>query len=80
MFLDETWVNQNECVDKCWTDSEGIMGPKVKTGRGARFILLHVGGVNGFVPGALLMFKSQDGNKGDYHDSMNHEKFTIFVH
>lgn len=76
IYLDETWVNQNECVSKCWTTPDGAMGPKVKTGRGARFIVVHAGGVNGFVPGGLLMFKSKNGNKGDYHDSMNHETFS----
>lgn len=52
------------------------MGPKVKTGRGARFIILHAGGVNGFVPGALLMFRSRNGKKGDYHDSVDHDNFS----
>lgn len=72
IYLDETWVNQNECVNKCWTTSEGKIGPKLKTGRGERFIILHAGGEDGFVPGGLLLFRSKNGNKGDYHDSMNH--------
>lgn len=56
VFLDETWVNKNECMAKCWTTPDGNMGRKVKTGRGARFIVQHTG-VDGFVPGALLMLK-----------------------
>lgn len=75
IYLDETWVNQNECVNKCWTLPDGSVGPKVKTGKGARFILVHVGGDDGFVPGGLLLFRSKNGNKGDYHDSMNHIRF-----
>ena len=47
----------------------------MKTGKGARFIILHAGGSQGFIHGALLMFKSKLGNKGDYHDSMNHLTF-----
>ncbi|KAK4328629.1 hypothetical protein Pmani_000938 [Petrolisthes manimaculis] len=75
VYLDETWVNQNESVKKCWTTSEGKVGPKLKSGKGARFIILHAGGANGFVPGGWLLFKSKNGNKGDYHDSMNSERF-----
>ncbi|KAK4288468.1 hypothetical protein Pmani_038503 [Petrolisthes manimaculis] len=79
IYIDETWVNQNECVDKCWTNCDGKLGPKVKSGRGARFIIVHAGGVDGFVPGGLHMFRSKNGNKGDYHDSMNHENFCSWL-
>lgn len=75
VYLDETWVNQNESVKKCWITSDGIVGPKLKSGKGAHFIIVHAGVGNGFVPGGLLMFKSKHGNKGDYHDSMNHNCF-----
>lgn len=75
MYLDETWVNQNECVAKCWSTADGTVGPKLKTGKGSRFIILHAGGEDGFVPGGLLMFRSRNGSRGDYHDSMNHEYF-----
>ena len=75
VYVDETWMNQNECVSKCWTTADGKMGPKVKTGKGAGFIIVHAGGEFGFVPGALLLFKSPNGSKGDYHQSMNHENF-----
>lgn len=74
VYLDETWVNQNECVAKCWTTG-GTVGPKIKTGKGGRFIILHAGGKNGFIPEGLLMFKSANGNKSDYHDAMDHERF-----
>lgn len=57
VYLDETWINQRDSVGRCWTDSDGTVGPKVKTGKGARFIILHAGDRNGFIPGALLMFK-----------------------
>ncbi|XP_064120782.1 uncharacterized protein LOC135225379 [Macrobrachium nipponense] len=75
IYLDETWLNQNECVGKCWTLPDGIVGPRVKTGKGATFIIVHAGGEYGFVPGGLLFFRSKNGNKGDYHDSMNHTCF-----
>lgn len=75
IYIDETWVNQNECVSKCWTVADGSVGPKLKTGKGARYIIVHAGGEDGFVLGALLFFRSRNGNKGDYHDSMNHTCF-----
>ena len=74
VYVDETWVNQRDSVGKCWTVGDGSVGPKVKSGKGSRFIVLHTGGINGFIPGALLMFKSKNG-KGDYHDCMNHDTF-----
>lgn len=75
VYLDETWVNQNACVGRCWTSKDGSTGPCVKRGKGARFIVVDAGGSQGFIPDALLMFKSKFGNKGDYHDSMNHQTF-----
>ena len=75
IYLDETWVNQNIAVQQCWTNKEGTIGPRTKTGKGGRFIVVHAGGSEGFVPNALLMFRSKFGNKGDYHDSMNNETF-----
>ncbi len=75
IYLDETWVNQNISVEQCWTNKEGTIGPHAKTGRGGRFIILHAGSTEGFVPGGLLMFKSKYGNKRDYHDSMSSQTF-----
>ena len=68
-------INQNDCVSKCWTIADGSVGPKLKTGKGGRFIILHAGGHDGFIPGALLFFRSKNGNKGDNHDSMNYMCF-----
>ena len=79
VFVDETWVNQNLTVEKCWTNEDGSVGPKTKSGRGSRFIIVHAGSDEGFVPGALLMFKSKNGSKGDYHDSMDNERFKMWL-
>ena len=57
VFVDETWVNQNTSVEKCCTNEEGSVGPKLKSGKGSRFIIVHAGTDEGFVPGRLLMFK-----------------------
>lgn len=55
--------------------TKSLAGPKVKSGRGGRFIIIHAGSQQGFVPGCLDMFKSRNGAKGDYHNSMDHQRF-----
>lgn len=50
-------------------------GPKLKTGKGAQFTIGHAGGEVGFVSGVLFMFRSRNGNNGDYRDSKNNECF-----
>lgn len=57
IYLDETWVNQNEFVNRCRKVVDGSTEPKLKTEKGARFIIGHAGGQQGFIPGALMMFK-----------------------
>ncbi|XP_045105636.1 uncharacterized protein LOC123501111 [Portunus trituberculatus] len=75
IYLDETWVNQNYTVSKCWvTENAGqATGVRVPTGKGGRLIVLHAGSKEGFVPGAGLVFQAK--NTGDYHDQMNAETF-----
>ena len=70
LYLDETWVNQNYTVSKCWVDttSEKATGVKVPTGKGCRLIILHAGTKHGFVPNAALVFQAK--NDGDYHKQM----------
>lgn len=52
IYMAETWVNQNISVDQCWTN-KGTIGPHTKTGRGGRFLMLHAGSTEGFVPGGF---------------------------
>ncbi|XP_068219992.1 uncharacterized protein [Palaemon carinicauda] len=78
VYLDETWVNQNLSIERCWTNEDGTVGPKLKSGKGARFIMIHAGGSHGFIDGAFLMFKSKNGAKGDYHDSMDCKTFKFW--
>lgn len=75
VYLDETWVNQNYTVSKCWIEpkAEKATGVRVPTGKGARLIVLHAGSQQGFIPGAALVFQAK--NHGDYHDQMNSETF-----
>lgn len=75
MYLDETWVNQNHTVGKCWTDtaSKQATGVKSPTGKESHLIILHAGTRNGFVDNTELMFQAK--NDGDYHNQMNSAVF-----
>ncbi|XP_064083062.1 uncharacterized protein LOC135199076 [Macrobrachium nipponense] len=75
IFLDETWINQNYTVTKCWMDesSTGATGINPPSGKGSRIIILHAGSEQGFVPNAQLVFQAK--NDGDYHHQMNHIVF-----
>jgi len=75
VYLDETWVNQNYTVSKCWVNENAgqAMGVRVPTGKAGRLIILHAGSKEGFVLGAAHVFQAK--NVGNYHDQMNAETF-----
>ncbi|XP_008179338.1 uncharacterized protein LOC103311654 [Acyrthosiphon pisum] len=84
-YLDETWLNAGDCVDRVWKDNtvlskhdafnKGLTtGATNPTGKGKRLILLHIGSDKGFLPGGLLCFESKK-NSPDYHDEMNGNNF-----
>ncbi|XP_068085711.1 uncharacterized protein [Anabrus simplex] len=73
IWLDETWVNAGECIDKSWTDDSPKSSGNQPTGKGARLIIAHAGSSSGFVEGGLLMFRSK--KTGDYHEDMDHVRF-----
>ena len=75
VYLDETWVNQNYTIPKCWVDSTAskATGIKVPTGKGSRLIILHAGTKHGFVENAELVFQAK--NDGDYHNQMTSLRF-----
>lgn len=84
-YLDETWLNAGDCVDRVWMDktvhskhdafNKGLTtGPTNPTGKGKRLIILHIGSDKGFLPGGLLCFESKK-NSADYHDEMNGDNF-----
>ena len=55
-------------------DYDGKGGWRVPSGKGQRLIVVHAGGVEGWVGGADLIFKSKT-NSADYHDKMNTEHY-----
>ena len=74
IYTDETWVNAHHTQEYIWVDSDGRGGWKVPSLKGQRLIVVHAGGVEGWVPGANLFFRSKT-NSIDYHDEMNSEHF-----
>ncbi|XP_076033009.1 uncharacterized protein LOC143020470 [Oratosquilla oratoria] len=70
VYLDETWVNKNCTIGKCWIDTSSQEATGVKpTGKGARFIILHAGTKDGFINNGELIFQAK--NDGDYYNQMN---------
>ncbi|KAI5708322.1 hypothetical protein M8J77_020542 [Diaphorina citri] len=73
VWIDETWVNVNHTMDKCWTNETLASTLKQPIGKGGRLIVTHAGNSHGFIPGAKKVFRSK--KSGDYHDEMNAEHF-----
>ena len=77
IYLDETWYNQFDMKTHAWLDESEISGTKAVVGKGKRLLILHAGSANGFIPGALLIMRT-DGRSADYHSSMNSEVFETW--
>ena len=78
IYTDETWVNAHHTNEFIWVDSDGKGGWKVPSGKGQRLIVLHAGGVEGWVDGVDLVFRSKT-KSADYHDEMNSEHFMEWM-
>lgn len=77
IYTDESYVHSTHAQSKSWSDGTtyGLHKPMSK---GQRAIIVHAGSENGFVPNALLIFKS--GTKsGDYHDDMNFQNYEKWL-
>ena len=78
IYTDETWVNAHHTNDYIWVDKDGKGGWKVPSGKGSKLIVLHAGGVEGWVEGADLVFRSKR-NSTDYHDEMNSDHYIEWL-
>ena len=56
IYTDETWVNSHHTNDYIWLDKDESSGWKVSSGKGTQLIVVHAGGVEGWVDGADLVF------------------------
>ena len=71
-------MNAHHNNEYIWVDSDGSGGWKVPSGKGQRLIILHAGGVDGWVEGADLVFRSKT-NSTDYHDEMNSKHYMEWM-
>lgn len=73
IYLDETYIHQNYKPKMSWQgpSTQGVID-NISTGK--RFIIIHAGSENGFVPNALLTF-----NTADYHHDMNASNFNKWL-
>ena len=85
VYLDETWVNAHDGVEKMWVENDpraiggtkgGIRKPSDK---GNRLIILHAGSENGWINRADFVFKSKKASS-EYHDEMTSEHFEEWLH
>jgi hypothetical protein len=54
-----------------WMDSDSIGGFKYSMGNRPRIIMVHAGGVAGWISMANLIFRAKKYQSGDYHYEMN---------
>jgi len=77
IYTDETYINSSHTTLKKWTDQSNL-ALKTPIGKGRRLIIVHAGSESGFVPNALLIFKSGQ-KSGDYHNDMNYENYKKWI-
>lgn len=76
-YTDETFINVNLHSSKQWSDAT-TYGQNPPIGKGAMFIIIHCGGAEGWVDGALKMWKAGKGDE-DYHSKMDHQSFANYI-
>ncbi|KAJ4447175.1 hypothetical protein ANN_09176 [Periplaneta americana] len=77
LYLDETWVDTNLTFRKCWQHKD-VTGVLTTVNASNRLIVVHLGGINGFVEGCELVYKAGTAT-GDYHGQMNSNNFEKWV-
>lgn len=77
VYLDETYVHKNYRSKKSW-QGPSTSGAVENISSGKRYIIVHAGHDNGFVPNALLVFSTKSLN-ADYHHDMNAQNFNKWL-
>ena len=68
VYVDETYAQSSHHATKCWKSND--VGINVPIDKGCRYIIVHTGTKDGFIPNAKDVFKGNS-SKGDYHAEMN---------
>ncbi|KAE9526959.1 hypothetical protein AGLY_013607 [Aphis glycines] len=72
VYLDETWVNQNQTRGYIWKNSDNTEELEVPTGKGGTLIVCYAGSPSfGYVNNSKLVFWCKSGSLADYHSQMN---------
>ena len=80
VYLDKPWANSHNGKERTWVENDDKVaggtkgGIRKPSGKGTRLIILHVGGEDGWIEGAELVFQSKKCT-GDYHNEMNAANF-----
>lgn len=69
VFLDETWINENDSKKRGWTDDSVKAALGTPVGKGKRLIVCHAGSSRGWINAPPLIFQSK--KTGDFHEDMN---------
>lgn len=77
VYGDETYIHTTHTKEQAWSDAQS-KGIKKPISKGPRLIIVHAGSASGFIPNALLMYKSAQ-TTGDYHSEMNKENYEKWL-
>ncbi|XP_047539029.1 uncharacterized protein LOC125072442 [Vanessa atalanta] len=77
VYLDETYIHKNYKPKKSW-QGPSTSGVVENISSGKRYIIVHAGHENGFVPNALLLFSTKS-KSADYHHDMNSQNFNKWL-
>jgi hypothetical protein len=77
VYEDETYVHSSHTGPKNWSDdcASGLLAPVSKA---EILVILHAEGRHGFIPNALVIFKSNQ-KTGDYHNEMKGENYIRWL-
>ncbi|XP_046966920.1 uncharacterized protein LOC124534920 [Vanessa cardui] len=82
VYTDETYVLTSHVRQNTWLPQnnypKGNKQFSKKLSTGSRFIVVHAGSSDGFVPNASLVYKAAS-TSGDYHSNMNHDNYTKWL-
>ena len=80
VFIDETWYDTHDVVEKAWSDNSGRCNVSKFISKGKRIVICHAGSEFGFIPNSLLMCgKSLSKASPDYHQDMNSDVFESWL-
>lgn len=77
IYLDESYIHSSYKIKKCWQSIDTV-GVTADVSKGKRWILVHAGTENGFIPNAMLIFSGTN-KQEDYHSEMNQHNFTKWM-